>query len=192
MNHNELAQELAEFWLPTLVDRDWEGRLEVLNEIHAQLYQDLPTQEEYDSIASRFVAAVIEHLGTPPICDKAQAQIYATSAEQGHWSAAFAWQYARQGDTASSPQDSVGKNERRRWPRQWVDKLTQAWVEDATIRCRLIDLSKGGARIATLGGANPPAPGSAIHICVPEDQIREAVVVFSKHDRAGLQFAGTS
>lgn len=190
MNHEELARELAEFWLPALVDRDWKGRLEVLDEIHAQLYQDLPTLEEYDSVASRFVAAVIERLGAPPVHDDAQAQIYATSSDEEHWGAAFAWQYGQPSEPAAPSQPGPTARERRRWPRQWVDKLTEAWVQGEAIRCRLIDLSRGGARIATFGSVTPPAPGTAIHVAVPEDRIREAIVVFSSRGNAGLRFAG--
>ncbi|MFO7954966.1 MAG: PilZ domain-containing protein [Thioalkalivibrio sp.] len=187
MNHDELARELAEFWLPALVDRDWEGRLKVLEEIHSQLYQDLATLEEYDSVASRFVAAVIEHLGAPPVRENAQAQIYATSANEDHWGAAFAWQYGQAEATAANGKAHAG-HERRRWPRQWVDKLTEAWVQGEAIRCRILDLSRGGARIATFGGISPPAPGTAIHVAVPEDRIREAIVVFSERGKAGLRF----
>ncbi|WP_038052619.1 PilZ domain-containing protein [Thioalkalivibrio sp. ALJ1] len=190
MNHEELAQELADFWLPALKGRDWKGRLEVLDEIHAQLYQDLPTLEEYDAIASRFVAAVIEQLGAPPIREAAQAKIYATSSDEDHWGAAFAWQYGLTGNIESSPNLDTPGHERRRWPRKMVDKLTEAWIQGEAIRCRLIDLSRGGARIATLGSSAPLPPGTEIHVALPEDRIREAIVVFSERGRVGLQFAG--
>lgn len=196
MNHDELARELADFWLPALRERDWEGCLEVLDEIHAQLYQDLATIEEYESVTSRFVAAVIDRLGAPPITNAAQARIYAASAEEEHIGAAFAWEY---GDPAANGgEDAAGAgeappwgHERRRWPRRMVDKRTRAWIRGEAIRCRLVDLSRGGARIATLGGTTLPEPGTPIRVAVPEGEVREGVVVFSREGRAGLQFAGT-
>lgn len=195
MSHEELARELADFWLPALRERDWEGCLEVLDEIHAQLYQDLPTIEEYESVTSRFVAAVIERFGAPPINNAAQARIYAASASEEHIGAAFAWEY---GDRVTNAEEESARaaepppwgHERRRWPRRMVDKLTRAWIRGEAIRCRLVDLSKGGARIATFGGAALPEPGTPIRVAVPEGEVREAVVVFSRQGRAGVQFAG--
>lgn len=194
MTDEDLAQKLADFWLPALRDRDWEGCLEVLDQIHAQLYQDLPTIGEYESVSSRFVEAVIERFGAPPITSDAQARIYAGSANDQHIGAALAWEYGNKAadqeeeGAATAVEPPARGAERRRWPRRMVDKLTRAWIRGEAIRCRLVDLSRGGARIATPGGSVLPPPGTRVRVAIPEGEVREAVVVFSDHGRAGLQF----
>ncbi|WP_018945793.1 PilZ domain-containing protein [Thioalkalivibrio sp. AKL17] len=191
MNHEDLARELADFWLPTLQERDWEGRREVVNEVRAELCEYLPTGEEYESVSASFVAAVIDALGAPPVIRSAQASIYCFSSDQDHWGAAFAWQYVQGEETEdlSKFMETVCKD-RRRWPRYLIDMITRIWVRGEALRCRLVDLSRGGARIAAPTGYRAlPGPGTPIRVAVPNGNVREAVVVFAGQGRAGLQFS---
>ncbi|WP_018866602.1 MULTISPECIES: PilZ domain-containing protein [unclassified Thioalkalivibrio] len=189
MSHEKLALELADFWFPAIADQPWEERLRILDEVHGQLYQDLETVGEYEQVSASFVAALIDRLGSPPITHPAQAQIYASSSEERHWGAAMAWQFGEGQDAgATTPMPE----ERRRWPREIVNRLTEMWVQGRPARCRLVDISRYGARVMPLRYQPRLPPGTPIRVMVAEGSVRDGVVVFSSPRGVGLQFANAA
>jgi len=184
MKAAELAEELAEFWFSAIARASWQGRLQVLQEIDAQLRADLETRSDYEEVWPRFVAAVIERLDTPPVTNEAQAEIYECSANHGHRDAAKAWM-AR---PAVPERELAGVAERRRYPRQKVDGFSEIWVMGRSASCRLVDLSLGGARVVVEG--LDPEPGAPVRLAVPSSGVRDATVVFRNQLGIGLEFAG--
>lgn len=197
MEVDELAEELADFWFTAVEQADWQRRLHLLNEIHAQLLADLESKAEYHAVSPRFVAAIIERLGTPPVEHTAQAQIYASSAIERHREASAAWSPRRGalgGQRASGAQHVSGaqgasgfvRENKRRFPRQAVDAPSKIWVRGHAAPCRLVDLSPGGARVVVREPA--PEPGTTVRLAVPETGVLDATVVFSSHIGIGVRF----
>jgi uncharacterized protein with von Willebrand factor type A (vWA) domain len=108
MKVDELAEELADFWLSAVAEAGWEERLQILNEIHAQLLSDIESRAEYDALSPLFVAALVERLGAPLVESDAQARIYACSNNEGHRDAARVWSYRAETATAADPGDRHG------------------------------------------------------------------------------------
>ena len=185
MKAAELAEELAEFWFSAIARASWEARLKIFQEIDAQLLADLEKRSEYEEVWPRFVAAVIERLGVPPVTNEAQAKIYASSINDRHRDAASAW-IAHGTDTAAPTADVQGRN-RRRFARQPIDGITELWFQGRSAPCRLVDLSPGGARVVPDGVE--PIPGTAVRVALPNAGIRDATVVFRNNTGVGLQFA---
>lgn len=184
MTVEELAEELVEFWISALEERDWAGRLELMNRIHEQLYKDMEDERTYRQVSPLFVGAVVSRLGTPEVVSDAQAEIYAQSGDPEHRAAARLW--SRHGYAAGGGQDSAAA-ERRQAARQLVDEPSLVWVDQRTVACRLVDLSAGGARVAAFGCALET--GSVIKLAMPDGQVRSAVVVHANDASAGLRFA---
>ena len=185
MRATELAEELADFWFSAIEGADWDGRLEILQEIDAQLLSDLEKRSDYETVWPEFVAAVIERLGAPPVTRAAQAKIYALSSKEYHRGAAGAW--AGRVVHAGHAVASVVAGDRRRYPRQPVDTISEIWVRDRVASCRLVDLSLGGARVVVDGV--DPAPGTAVRLAVPSAGVRDATVVFRNRLGIGLEFS---
>ncbi|WP_017941942.1 MULTISPECIES: PilZ domain-containing protein [unclassified Thioalkalivibrio] len=189
MSHEKLALELADFWFPAIANETWAERLRLLDEIHGQLYQDLETAEEYEQVSASFVAALIDRLGSPPVTDPAQAEVYAGSAEERHWGAAMVWQF---GEGQEAGEAAPAREERRRWPRRMVNLFTEMWVQGHPARCRLVDISRFGARVMPLRYQPRLPPGTAIRVAIPDGGVRDGVVVFSSPRGVGLQFANAA
>lgn len=186
MDADKLAEELADFWFSAIVEAGWEERVRILKEICAQLLADMETRAEYEAVAPRFVAALIERLGVPPVEHAAQAQIYATSALERHREASRAW--SRSAAASDSPPHTLpASGERRRFARRAVDAISEIWVRERRSPCQLMDLSLGGARVMLWEPA--PDPGTAVRLVLPDAGMREATVVFRDDAVMGLRFA---
>lgn len=183
-NHQQLVEELADFWFSALEQGNWEQCLQVLGKIHDQLRADLATEAEYREISPRFVAAIIERWGSPPVEAEAQAKIYALSAKEVHQDASRAW------TLENRPEEPLHLSDRRRYPRTIVNLLTDIWIQGFTFPCRLVDVSLGGARVAVQESEGlQPQPGSEVRLIVPEKGIRDAIVVFVNESlELGLRF----
>lgn len=180
MKVDELAEELAEFWFSAISRAGWDERLRILNEIHAQLRSDIPQRTEYEALSPRFVANLINRLGAPPVECDAQAEVYASSFAEPHRQAASEWRRRQ----------SVGglmDRDRRRFPRRSVGAISEIWVQGRSTHCQLIDLSQGGARI--MAEELPAAPGTPVRLAVPDQGVRDAMVVFRSTAGIGLRFA---
>jgi hypothetical protein len=185
MRVDELAEELADFWYSAIADADWDRRLQLLNDIHAQLRSDIRTRTEYEEVSRRFIAGLIERLGAPPAENEAQAQIYASSGNQRHLEAARAW--TRRADAvAGKLAAGFVREDRRRFPRHAVDALSEIWLHGHRAPCRLVDLSVGGARLVVREPA--PGPGMPLRLAVPHAGIVDARVVFRNASGIGVQF----
>jgi len=181
---DERAEDLANIWFSAIAVASWEGRLKILKHIDAQMLADL-AEVDYEAVAPRFVAAVIERLGYPPVESRAQAQIYARSAFAHHRDAVRAWLQSRAGDT---PADSAsGGRDRRRFARQDVDAISEIWLHERRSPCQLLDRSLGGVRVTLWEPA--PAPGTPVQLDLPDEGLREATVVFRDGAVMGLCFA---
>ncbi len=185
MRTDELAEELADFWFSAVAATHWEGRLQLLNEIHAQLRADMETQSEYDVLSPRFVAALIDRLGVPPVENDAQAQIYASSANERHADAAKAW-IRRADAVAAELAAGFVREDRRRFARRMVDAFSEIWVQGRPGPCRLVDISAGGARVVVREPA--PSPGTQVRLAVPDLGVKDALVVFRNSVGIGVRF----
>ncbi len=178
-----LIEELADFWVSALEHGNWEQRLQVLNKIHDQLRADLATKAEFEMVSPRFVSAIIDRLGAPPVESSAQATIYAYSLNEVHRDAASAWSLRNR-----DLEGEADHSDRRRFQRKMVNKLSEIWIQGFTAPCRLIDVSLGGARVA-LHQIEAPEPGTEVRVVVPGKGICEAIVVFVNNSlEAGLRF----
>jgi hypothetical protein len=185
MNLDELAEDLANFWFSAIAVASWEGRLKILKQIDAQLLVDIEKRSDYEAVAPRFVAAVIERLGFPPVENRAQAQIFATSARERHRDAATVWLQCMA--TGTPPDTAPGGRDRRRFARKAVDAISEVWVHERRSPCHLLDLSLGGARVTLWEPA--PDPGTPVRLALPDEGLREATVVFRDGAVMGLRFA---
>ena len=185
MRAAELAEELAEFWFSAIARAGWEARLRIFQEIDAQLLADLEKRSEYEEVWPRFVGAVIERLGVPPVTNEAQAKIYASSINDRHRDAAGAW-IAQEANASVGDADVQGR-ERRRFERQPIDGITELWFQGRSAPCRLVDLSPGGARVVPDGVE--PIPGTPVRLALPNAGVRDATVVFRNTAGVGLEFA---
>jgi hypothetical protein len=86
-----LAEELAERWISLLAPRDWPVRLQLLQQVHEQLRDDLGASELYALISPLFIRKVIERLSSGAITSTAQAHVYANSDAEEHRRAALEW-----------------------------------------------------------------------------------------------------
>lgn len=179
LGQRSLAQNLAEFWHPAMLKRNWHERLELMNDIYRQLHRFSASDQEYECWAGQLVEAVIDRLGEPPIADPAQADLYACSPNPRHWSAAFAWRYGRK---------TSGRPEQRCWPRYAVNLLTEIGIRKEWRKCRLMDLSRGGARIALVGQYPYLPPDTALQLVLPTAGTFDAVVVSDRRVGLGLRF----
>jgi hypothetical protein len=185
MKPDELAQDLANLWFSAIAVASWEGRLKVLKQIDAQLLDDLERRSDYEAVLPRFVAAVIERLGFPPVENRCQAQIYARSACERHRDVANVW---LQGvATGTLPHAAPGGPDRRRFARRDVDGISEVWVHERRSPCQLLDLSLGGVRVTLWEPA--PDPGTPVRLALPDEGFREATVVFRDGAVMGLRFA---
>jgi hypothetical protein len=86
-----LTDELAARWLPVFEPRSWSARLELLNEIHEQLRDDIGDFEIYSAVSRVFIRKLIEGLDGGVVSSAPQAHIYANSDDELHRRAAGAW-----------------------------------------------------------------------------------------------------
>lgn len=182
---DELAEELADFWFSAIAVASWEGRLKILKQIDARLLADFEKLSDYEAVAPRFVAAVIERLGFPPVENRVQAQIFARSANERHRDEARAW--LQSVATGTPPDTAPGGRDRRRFARRGVDAISEVWVHERRSPCQLLDLSLGGVRVTLWEPA--PDPGTPVRLALPDEGLREATVVFRDGAVMGLRFA---
>ena len=90
-NIEDLAEELAERWTSFLAPKDWVGRLQLLQQVHEQLRDDLGNPNLYAAVSPLFIRKVIERLSGGPITSIDQAHIYANSDAEEHRRAASEW-----------------------------------------------------------------------------------------------------
>jgi len=181
---DELAEDLANFWFSAIAVASWEGRLKILKQIDAQLIADLERLSDYEAVAPRFVAAVVERLGSPPVESRVQAQIYGRSAFERHRDAARVW--LQTVATGTPPDATPDRQDRRRFARRDVDAISEVWVHERRSPCQLLDLSLGGARVTLWEPA--PDPGTAVRLALPDEGLREATVAFRDGAVMGLRF----
>lgn len=86
-----LAEELARRWTRDFAPRDWPGRLQLLNEVHEQLLEDLADWDLYCAVSPAFIRRLIENLADGPVRSVEQAHIYANSEAEAHRRAAGEW-----------------------------------------------------------------------------------------------------
>src|SRR5215471_13674016 len=86
-----LAEELARRWGGAFLGKEWPERLELLNEIHEQLLEDLGDLDLYSAVSPVFIRKIVTMLGTEPVTSAAQAHIYANSDDERHRQAAGEW-----------------------------------------------------------------------------------------------------
>jgi hypothetical protein len=98
----KLSTELAARWAVIFTPKSWDERLELLNQVHEQLQEDLGNLEMYSTVSPMFIRKLIELLSNGPVVSVAQAHIYANSQDEGHRRAAGEW-LAAQGKAPSHP-----------------------------------------------------------------------------------------
>lgn len=88
---DSLTDELVALWAPQFEPRSWSERLQLLNEMHEQLQDDIGNLEIYSSVSPTFIQKLIERLSGGPVSSAAQAHIYANSGNQEHRRSAGEW-----------------------------------------------------------------------------------------------------
>lgn len=92
-----LSDELVNRWSARFLQETWPARLELLQQVHDQLKDDLKDMALYCAISPVLVQKFIERLPAEPIASVPQAQIYANSASDEHRRLAGQWLRAHQG-----------------------------------------------------------------------------------------------
>lgn len=98
----DLAEELAERWTSLFAPKDWPGRLQLLQQVHEQLQEDLGDLNLYCAVSPAFIRKLIERLSDGPVASVAQAHIYANSDDEEHRRAAGEW-LTQHSETSLSP-----------------------------------------------------------------------------------------
>ena len=181
MRVDELAEELADFWLSAVSGASWEQRRKILAEVLSQLRSDIERASDFDALSPRFVSALISRLGDPAVASRAQAEVYANSFNARHREAAEAW-FRQERGRQESP-----AGERRRFQRETIDAVSEIWIGGASTSCRVLDVSPGGARVMARDAE--PAPGTVVRVALPNLGVREATVVFRGSVGIGLSFS---
>lgn len=88
---DSLADELVSFWISLFEPKSWPERLELLNEVHEQLQEDIGDLDLYAAASPVFIQKLIERLNGGRIMSVAQAYIYANSGDEQHRRAAGEW-----------------------------------------------------------------------------------------------------
>ncbi|NBC33325.1 MAG: hypothetical protein GVY13_11675 [Alphaproteobacteria bacterium] len=187
-----MVRELVDRWGPRLEPLPWPERLELLADIHEQLFEDIGDLQRYAEISPQLVAGLIDRWGMPPVVCDEQAHIYANSAVDFHRAASGEW-FHRSHDSDGSrgktrrpalkTQESI---DRRRAPRVVVDRPTTLVASGRPLGCRLVDVSTSGAGIEV---AEPLSLGSRIEIDLPNDRKAAGKVVRAEPPSFGLVFA---
>ena len=86
-----IATEWADRCASLLSRSDWERVCTALGELHDQLREEIPDEAEFEVVFPYLVSGVIHRLGDLPIETLAQAQVYASSAQQDHRALADTW-----------------------------------------------------------------------------------------------------
>jgi hypothetical protein len=86
-----LVAELVDRCAALLSDADWDRVYGALTEMHDQLREDVPDEEEFCAFFPDFVAGLVHRLGDQRVAGLAQAQVYANSAAAEHRAWAGAW-----------------------------------------------------------------------------------------------------
>jgi hypothetical protein len=86
-----LAVELADRCVGLLSPHDWDHVHVALGEMHDQLVEDIPDQEEFNEVFGSFVASLVERLGCPAVASWEQARIYVASGNRDHRDLGDAW-----------------------------------------------------------------------------------------------------
>jgi len=87
----QLANELAERWAAIFAAKSWNERLELLNQVHEQLQEDLADLDLYSAVSPLFISKLIDRLEETPVTSLAQAHIYANSQKEEHRRVAGEW-----------------------------------------------------------------------------------------------------
>ena len=87
----DLVEELAARWNAFFVAKDWPGRLDLLNQLHEQLLEDLGDLDLYCAVSPVLIQRLIDNVSDGPVGSAAQAHIYANSADEAHRQAAGEW-----------------------------------------------------------------------------------------------------
>ena len=87
----KLAEELTQRWAAAFALKNWAERLELLNQLHEQLLEDLGDLDLYSAVSPVFIRKLIVSLSGGPVTSAAQAHIYANSDDAEHRRAAGEW-----------------------------------------------------------------------------------------------------
>ena len=86
-----LTDELVSLWAPLFAPRNWAERLELLNQMHEQLQDDIGDLAVYSAVSPILIRKLIQRLEDGPVTSAPQAHVYANSDEQDHRRAAGEW-----------------------------------------------------------------------------------------------------
>ena len=86
-----LTDELVTLWAPQFEPKAWPERLQLLNDVHDQLQEDIGDLAVYSAVSPVFIRKLIDHLNDGPIASAAQAHVYANSDAEHHRRAAGIW-----------------------------------------------------------------------------------------------------
>jgi hypothetical protein len=86
-----LVAELVDRCAILLSQADWDRVYRALGEMHDQLREDVPDEEEFGALFPEFVAGLVHRLGDQRVAGLAQAQVYSNSAAAEHRAWAGAW-----------------------------------------------------------------------------------------------------
>lgn len=189
MEDSGLVSELTDRWAPRLAPLPWSERLDLLADIHEQLFEDIGDINRYADISPHFIAGLVERWGRPSVLCEEQAQIYANSADEGHRTASGNWLQNRMAGSkaAATARRQVPPTtiDRRRAPRIVVDRPVTVVASGRPLGCRLVDISTGGAGIEMTEALSV---GARIEIALPDNGKAAGKVVRAVPPTFGLAF----
>jgi len=188
-----VARKMVNFWLEPFRSRGWDERLELLEEIDHEIRSQCGTEDAYHRLSERFTSLLIDRLGAEPIRSRAQAYGYLNSSSALYRQSAFAWLILNGTDTmapptappTAPPPPVAPGTDKRTAVRHSVDLTGVISVNDNEFDGKLVDISKTGAKVATLGQI---PQGTRVSVQVPTLGRINAVVVWASATFIGLMF----
>jgi hypothetical protein len=185
----KVVQDLVYFFLPYFMKASWRERLNLLENIDAQISHDFVKEELCRRISQNFTFEIIKRLAIDVVTCKEQAFILLNSSNVRHHEAARAWFVINQVPCAileESPLSSpAGGQEHRHARRHSVQLSGLIAANDVVSPGQVVDISATGAKVTI---AAPPPTGTHVVLDIPLLGRVAALVVWVTASMAGVSF----
>lgn len=182
-----MAESVARLWLRHASRLPWPQRLDLVEEVDRQLIREMG-RDTGQSVSALFTARLMEMIGGGLIASLPHALILLNSADPVHRRAAMAWMIVNGRDhLLECPADARPMpDERRRSQRHNLVLAGRVEAGGDSREARLVDLSRGGARLAL---SRPMRAGQPVRLFLPFLAAIEAGVTSVHGDGLGIAFA---
>ncbi|CAK0774668.1 putative PilZ domain-containing protein [Azospirillaceae bacterium] len=188
----KIIEDMLSSWKGEFHNMDWSRRLSFLEQIDENIEFSIRRDGLSRELSQKFTRSLIEEVKSSRLICREQAYVYLNSQDETHRQTAQMWLVLNERRQSSREKNTpivrvVTGKEKRTAPRQEINLPGLiASNDDHSQSARLLDVSMGGARVATKGG---PKVGSTITLHVPLFEPIAASVVWLATTSVGLSFA---